>query len=304
MSCSCKNNFVISADISDSHITAAIVDLNKKVIIDHTHTRLEVNFEGTSVEILETWAEALKQAVRKFDFPVYLIALAISGPFDYEHGISLIKGLHKYEAIYGLNIKRYLSEELNVKPENILLRNDAEAFLHGEVVAGAGAGYRKVIGITLGNSLGSAKSSLGVTKELNLGISKFNNSIVDDYLSIRFFIKRYFELTGKSVPNVKALAEIAENGGKEALLIFKVFTYNLCFFLKDFINAEKADVVVIGGNITQVSRLFFKPLIDEMAGYFEDVEIKIAQLDKDSALIGAAAAFDVRKDQSTVSVLI
>jgi hypothetical protein len=56
---------------------------------------------------------------------------------------------------------------------------------------------------------------------------------------------------------VKALAKIAEDGDKNALLIFKIFTYNLCFFLKDFINTEKADAVVIGGNITKVSRLFF-----------------------------------------------
>jgi glucokinase len=97
---------------------------------------------------------------------------------------------------------------------------------------------------------------------------------------------------------VKALAKIAEDGDKNALLIFKIFTYNLCFFLKDFINTEKADAVVIGGNITTVSRLFFKTLIWEMAGYFEDVNIKIARLDDDSALIGAAAAFDINQRQN------
>jgi predicted NBD/HSP70 family sugar kinase len=91
-----KNNFVISGDIGGTHITAAVIDLGKKMIIEDTRTRVNVNSQGTATEILKSWSAALTQAYGKFGSPVQQVALAMPGPFDYEKGISLIKDLHKY----------------------------------------------------------------------------------------------------------------------------------------------------------------------------------------------------------------
>lgn len=117
------------------------------MIIEDTRTRLTVDSRGTATEILKTWAEALTQAYEKFGSPAQQVALAMPGPFDYENGISRIKDLHKYEAIYGLNIKLYLSEELRIDAADILFRNDAEAFLQGEVVAGQAPAPVRFLGL-------------------------------------------------------------------------------------------------------------------------------------------------------------
>jgi len=220
-----------------------------------------------------------------------MIAMAMPGPFDYKNGISWIHGLDKYEAIYGLNIKQYLATALGIDPENIVFRNDAEAFLHGEVFAGAGLGYKKIIGITLGTGLGSAQSTDGITADVNRGSSKFGDTIADDYMTTRWFVKRYHELTGKTVANVKELALVADTD-VNVQHVFKEFTGNLVLFLKDFINDERPELLIIGGNIAKASKLFLPSLQFQLAAYFDDIEIKIAELGEDSSIMGAAASFD------------
>ncbi|MEO6521778.1 MAG: ROK family protein [Mucilaginibacter sp.] len=286
-----NNKHIISADIGGSHITAAIVDLTSKCIVEHTRTRLSVDSGGTWANILDTWANGLKETLAKFNIPVDMIAMAMPGPFDYKHGISWIRGLDKYEAIYGLNIKQYLATELNIDLENILFRNDAEAFLHGEVFAGAGLGFKKIIGITLGTGLGSACSKDGITVDANRGSFKFGDTIADDYMSTRWFLKRYHQLTGVAMPNVKELAAIAYTD-VNAQQVFEEFTANLVLFLKDFINEERPELLVIGGNVAKASKLFLPALKFELAAYFDYIDIKIAELGEDSSIMGAAAAFD------------
>lgn len=286
-----NNKYILSADIGGSHITTAIVDLTGKSIVEHTRTRLSVDSNGTWAKILGTWAEGIKETLNKFHLPVDMIAMAMPGPFDYKNGISYIRGLGKYEDIYGLNIKLYLATRLNIKPENILFRNDAEAFLHGEVFAGAGLGYKKVIGITLGTGLGSAKSCDGITTDVNRGSNQFGDSIADNYMSTRWFVKRYRQLTGQTVANVKELALIADTD-TAVQQIFKEFTDNLVLFLKDFINDEKPELLIIGGNITKAFRLFLPSLQFQLAAWFDEMKIKIAELGEDSSIMGAAASFD------------
>ncbi|QEM07171.1 ROK family protein [Mucilaginibacter rubeus] len=285
-----KNNYVISADIGGTHITAAVVDLEKKIIIEDTRTRISVDSQGAATEILENWSSALIQACQKFGSPAHQVALAMPGPFDYKNGISLIKDLHKYEAIYGLNIKSYLSEVLKIEAEDVLFRNDAEAFLQGEVLAGAGTGFRKVLGITLGTGFGSALSFDGITKDLNLGSEPYQDSIADDYFSTRWFLRQYYELTGLSVSGVSGLTSMVKHN-PVVTDIFEEFTANLSLFLKHIIRAEKPDVIVIGGNIAKASNLFLNGLIDQLAGYVENVKIRMALLGEDAALMGAAAGF-------------
>ncbi|WEA00521.1 ROK family protein [Mucilaginibacter sp. SJ] len=289
-----KNNYVISADIGGTHITAAVIDLEKKMIIEDTRTRLTVDSQGTAAEILKSWAEALTQAYEKFGSLVQQVALAMPGPFDYENGISLIKDLHKYEAIYGLNIKLYLSEELRIDAADILFRNDAEAFLQGEVVAGAGTGSRKALGLTLGTGFGSALSVDGIVKDLNLGGEPYKESIADDYFSTRWFLRRYREITGLSTTGVSALISMSKHSAV-VMNIFDEFTVNLSLFLRDIIQTEAPDVIVIGGNIAKASGMFVDELISRLTAYAESLKIKLALLGEDAALMGAAAAFDSRR---------
>ncbi|HNC13901.1 MAG TPA: ROK family protein, partial [Cyclobacteriaceae bacterium] len=219
------------------------------------------------------------------------IGIAMPGPFDYANGISLIKGLDKYEALYKLNVKQILSQRLSISPNAILMMNDAACFLRGEVYYGAAKGYQDVIGITLGTGTGSAMHHHGVTHDANLGPAPFMDSIADEYFSTRWFVKRYQEVSGQSVKDVKALADLypSDANVKE---IFKEFVKNLAVFLEGFVNAEKPQVIVMGGNIAQCSSLFLNDLTAQLAARNITIPIVRAELGEEAAILGAASLFE------------
>lgn len=279
-------HYVTCADIGGSHITAAVMNMNDKTIVDQSFVRLEVNSKGTAANIISTWIEALKKANVGAGLQITHAALAMPGPFDYENGISYIRGLNKYEAIYGLNVKQLLAEELRIDPENIKFRNDAEATIAGEVLAGAGVSYQNVMGVTLGTGFGSAQFTDGFSRDLNLGSRLFKDALADDYLSTRWFLKRHYELTGMPLTGgVKALAAIAD-GNNTARDIFREFALNMSAFLTEPVFMIKPEVIIMCGNIAKASP-FFLPLLKRRL----KCNIKLALLGEQAALIGAAALF-------------
>jgi glucokinase len=226
----------------------------------------------------------------KMQEPATQIGFALPGPFDYHKGVSLIKNLHKYDALYGLNIKELLAAGLGMDTKGIRMRNDTEAYLAGEVMSGAARGYSKAIGITMGTGLGSAKSMDGITEDVNRGSSPFGNSIADDYLSTRWFVKRYREYSGHTIHGVKELLERREGSDKETVsMILDEFYANLALFIGAFIEAENPDVVVIGGNIAEAYDLFYPPLMKLLNGQMGKAVFKKAKLGEDAALIGAVS---------------
>jgi len=286
-----KNSFMISADIGGSHITAAIIDVNHKVVLNEMRTRTYVDCHGSADEILTTWAAALNEVRKKSGKFIDKLSLAMPGPFDYVAGISFITGLHKYESLYGLNIKTYMSAALNIDAANIRFRNDAEAFLHGEIVAGAGRGFNKVLGFTLGTGMGSALSNNGITLDANLGSLPFAESIADDYFSTRWFLKQYHQSTGLQCSHVKELKKLA-GSDERAAGVFKTFAENFAGFIKKSIVQEKPDLILLGGNISKAQSLFLEPLKALLAPYIDPQYIIIGTLEEDAALIGAAFTFE------------
>ncbi len=280
----------IGVDIGGTHITAALVDLDSRKVLPGTRLRQAVDAHADAGTILDTWCSAISKVRSPWPGGTRQLGFAMPGPFDYENGISLIRNLHKYEALYGLNVKELLAERLAIDKAGIMMRNDTEAFLAGECMSGAARGYAKVIGITMGTGLGSAKSEGGLTQDVNLGSSAFHDSIADDYLSTRWFVKRYRECCGDTIHGVKELLELRGGPNKKAVEeILEEFYRNLALFLQAFIAAEVPDVVVIGGNIAGAWELFYPPLMQLLNGYSGNIAFRKAQLGEDAALVGAVS---------------
>jgi glucokinase len=282
--------FAVGVDIGGSHITTAIIDLVNRCVVNGSESRAPVNAQAAADEILNVWFDTIECSVQKAPVPIQRIGIAMPGPFDYTGGVSLIKNMHKYDALYGLNIKNILAKRLHVAPSDIQIRNDAEAFLAGEVMGGAARGYDHIVGITLGTGLGSAKSHFAVTEDVNLGSSLFKEGIAEDYISTRWFVKRYKELTGQRILGVKETLERGEGDAIVAQLVHE-FSENLALFLQDFIRTEKAEIVVIGGNIANAFDLFYPLVRSLLRKDFDHVIIKKASLGEAAALIGAAGCW-------------
>lgn len=286
-----KDSVVLGIDIGGSHLTAALVDEATRKFVPDSYLRVRVNSKGTAEEILGIWTKAIEDTFQAYPVANKRIGIAMPGPFDYANGISLIKGLDKYEALYKRNVKQILSQRLSISPASILMMNDAACFLRGEVYYGAARGYQDVIGITLGTGTGSAMHHNGVTHDANLGPAPFMDSIADEYFSTRWFVKRYRELTGTTVKDVKALTDLYQTDAN-VKTIFAEFVKNLVVFLEGFVKAEKPQVIVMGGNIAQCSDLFLSDLTAQLATRAITVPIVRAELGEEAAILGAASLFE------------
>lgn len=284
-----RSEFVLAADVGGTHITAAMIDITNRNIISPSLVRTHVESNGSADEIIQAWSRCMLTA--KGDFDTLKFCLAMPGPFDYDEGISLMKGQGKYDALYGLNVKDLLAVAMKTEAAQIFAENDAACFLQGEVFAGcATEGFEKVIGVTLGTGLGTAVYEKGRSHSADLWSHPFYDSIAEDYLSTRWFVQRYEQLTGKKIPGVKQIAEEAK-ANAIAQSIFKEFGKNLATFLNYFIEKEKAEAVVIGGNIANAFELFKEDMEEDIFKKFPSVQIKKSLLGEQGALFGAAGSW-------------
>jgi glucokinase len=274
----------IGVDIGGSHITAAHIDaVDFKIIKDSLIRERVASMEGADV-IIKAWVDALTPLIISSGDEQIHIGIAMPGPFDYEKGISLMKGTKKYDSLYEMNVLEILSEKLGIPQSNILFRNDAESFLHGELASGAVAGEKRAVGITLGTGLGSASNCQGKTVDSDRAFIPFKDSIAEEYISTRWFSNRYKELTGKEIKDVIAMLATEDQAVKDQ--IFEEFGENLALFLNDFIEQEQPTVVVIGGNIAKTWEYFIPIVLKHLKN--KEVVLKQSTMWEDAALVGAA----------------
>ncbi len=280
---------IAGADIGGSHITVALIDISTRKIVKNTRRRKAINSGKNAEEILNSWSAVMLDSFKAANIKPSKIGIAMPGPFDYVNGISYIRDQNKYDALYGLNVKEKLAEKLEIGVSDILIVNDAACFLQGEVFSGSGQGFNRIIGLTLGTGLGSARCFDGETVDANLWCSEYKDGIAEDYLSTRWFLKRYKELSGHAVKDVK---ELVSKGREDPLVqdVFDEFGSNLADFLNPYIIKEELQLAILGGNISLASAYFsetFKRALDQAD---IEIEINMAELGENAALIGAASS--------------
>ena len=283
------SHYILVADVGGSHITVGVCDLETDNIVDDATLIVEVDSKGSANEILNTWGHALQQVLDKnYSITFSGLSVAMPGPFDYQNGISYITGLKKYEALYGMDIRQFFADLLGINSQLVRFRNDAESTIAGEILAGAGKGFQRIMGVTLGTGFGSAYCQNGVTKDINLGSEPFKDSIADDHLSTRWFLKRYKEITGTELTGgVKQLADLARDSNI-ARDIFREFALNMADFLREPVQQLEPDVLIVCGNIAKAAEFF----LPHLAKALSNLTIELARLDENAPLIGAAAMFD------------
>jgi glucokinase len=276
----------IGIDIGGSHITAAVVNRTTGNIDPTSLRRTHVTSHSSADTILACWAETIRSTMGAALQSSCQIGIAMPGPFDYENGICWMKNVNKYDHLYGLDIRQELAKRLDIPPSQISFRNDAEAFLAGEMVFGAGRGFSKGLGITLGTGLGTSLFERGNAYDLALGINHpLHKGVAEDYISTRWFIKRYTQLTQDTIAGVKELAG-AYKTNPAARQTFDEFAQNLSVVMEQFVALYQPDVIVFGGNIAQSSELFF-PVVD--ARLMGQVTLRQSVLNEYAALMGSVS---------------
>src|SRR5688500_5781228 len=103
-----KESLVAGVDIGGSHITVALINKDSHEILDHSWRRFNIDYGAAASTIIAEWSAAIKESLKSHNLKTSNLGIAMPGPFDYEIGICLIQQQHKYDALYGLNIKMLL----------------------------------------------------------------------------------------------------------------------------------------------------------------------------------------------------
>lgn len=294
-------HIAIGADIGGSHITCAAIDLSSGKILRNTLTEKPVNNKAAANVIIDVWSGALKEALSKVPSgDVKGIGFAMPGPFDYVKGISYIKGVAKYENLYGFNITDAVSSALRV-PEGFLIRfmNDASAFAVGEAWAGSAKDYTRSLSITLGTGFGSAfiadKIPIVDGSEVpRIGCVyhlPYKEGIADDYFSTRWFVREYKRITGRELSGVKELAGLASTD-KVVKDLFTQFGDESALFLSPWLKKFRAEILVIGGNISHAYDLFSEVFEARLRKENWNGRVALSELKEDAALLGSAYLLD------------
>lgn len=294
-------NLAIGVDIGGSHITCSAVDLQSGKILKETLAEREVNNQAQASFIINTWSDALSESLSRIP-PEYIkgIGFAMPGPFDYVKGICYIRGVAKYENLYGFNISDAISSSLDV-PEGFLIRfmNDVSAFAVGEAVVGKASGFKRSMSVTLGTGFGSAFISDRIPVVDGPEVPKlgcvyhlpYKDGIADDYFSTRWFIGNYKSLTGRELKGVKELSELYSSDSNVREL-FEIFANALAIFLAPWLLKFKAEILVIGGNISHAYNLFGSRFEAQLRKEKCSCKVALSELKEDAALFGSAWLLD------------
>lgn len=296
-----KETYVIGVDIGGTHISAAVVAMNQKKLLEDTYATSHVaNMESQDV-ILETWASTLNKTLESVKgLPLLGIAFAMPGPFDYAKGVAKYPEGFKYGALYGADIEQKLTPLLNQASSlGIRFLNDATSFAVGEAWLAEAEGYKKQLCVTLGTGLGAGfiENGIPVTSGNTVppnGILwniPYKDGIADDYFSTRGCVNAYTETTGKTVKGVKELAN-AFDDDPNAKQVLETFGHDLGDFLVPRLKNFNADALVLGGNISKAYFCFGNALQQVFNTNELSISIRISEHMEKGAIIGCTRLFD------------
>jgi len=280
------SNLILCIDIGGTHITAAVLDRQSMSLHKGALAHEQVDSQGAKENILLEWDRAIAGVLHRAGGKMQAVFVSIPGPFDYEQGICLMDGMHKYQSLLHMDVKSYFADRYSFRPERVFFFNDALAFLLGEVYH-----YRwrdkTVVGLTLGTGLGSALYSPLELKDLNYGSADFRDGIAEDYISTRGVLDFLSTQTDYRFKNVKEVVH-KEGKEKERTAAFTFLTDALLDFIRMYITPLNPDVIVLGGSIAKAHELFLKELEQG-----QSIPVKIASMDEMNLFLGMASTWNL-----------
>ncbi len=249
---------VLAFDVGGSHVASAVCsgsDFHLGPVASAPHSTTHTS--DAFVDLLYELGTKARAGLNETDGHDQISGamLAVPGPFDLLAGVSLMR--HKLPYLYGVDLRQALAARFGLQPAQVRFLNDADAYLLGEVGAGAARGFRRAIGLTLGTGIGSAFAIDGNLVTEGPGVPKggeiwnlpYRGGIVEDFVSSRAIVGNYERRTGKKREVVDlAAASLSDPAAKQAFVEFgDHLGIIICTLLADF----RAEVIVLGGGISR-----------------------------------------------------
>ncbi|MEI9967988.1 MAG: ROK family protein [Terracidiphilus sp.] len=280
---------VLAFDVGGSHVASAVCwgsDFHLGPVASAPHSATHTS--DVFVDLLYELGTKARTGLDSINGAM----LAVPGPFDLQAGVSLMR--HKLPYLYGVDLREALAARFGLQPAQVRFLNDADAYLLGEVGAGAARGFRRAIGLTLGTGIGSAFAIDGNLVTEGPGVPSggeiwnlpYRGGIVEDFVSSRAIVVNYERRTGKKCEVVDlAAAAPSDPAAQQAFVEFGDHLGTIiCTLLVEF----RADVIVLGGGISRSADLFL-PSVKAHIGD-SPVQLRVSELKDKAALVGCGVA--------------
>ncbi len=313
----------IGIDLGGTNIKVGVVDENYNII---GRSNIKTNLPRPAEEIVDSIVEGVKlacEAAKISVSDVNSIGIGTPGTANRNTGVVL------YSCNLGFNnfeLGGMLSKKLGTE---VFVENDANAAAFGEVVNGAGKGYKDVVVITLGTGVGGGiiidgKIYTGFNfcgAELGHSVIEYNGrqcgcgrkGCFEAYSSATALINftkeameadkntKMWEIAG-SIDGVdgKTAFDGFRAGDKTATEVVNKYISYLGCGLTKVVNIFQPEVLLIGGGICKEGENLTKPLLEYIAkeSYCIDpncsTKLDIAKLGNDAGIIGAAYLYTLK----------
>ena len=182
-----------------------------------------------------------------------------------------------------LNQRDFLFDIQKLLQREVRIANDADCFALSEAIDGAAAGKRAVFGVILGTGVGggividqrllagpnaiagewghnplpvaapktASQQSRGSSRSCYCG----RCDCIETYLSGPGLALSYFDISARQASGEEIVA-LAESGDKEAAGVLEIYCQQLAISLAQVLNILDPDVIVLGGGLSKISRLY------------------------------------------------
>lgn len=232
--------------------------------------------------ILNRLAECADAALDLAGRDVSGLAIAICGPFDLDAGESRMRGVHKFESIYGIDLRAALRERSTVAGLPVRFARDAESAGTGEALDGAGRDVDRVLTMTIGTGLGTCLTDHALPIEFVSGFGVEHLAMretpwgrADDVLSARGLATRL------GVETTELPVAVDDTSNED---VISDHGHRLGEFLAPVVDEFDAHLVVIGGGLSAAFDRF-GPALQSAIGA---TPVRAALLGPAGPLLGAA----------------
>lgn len=246
-------------------------------------------------ELMAVIAKTIKSMVA--DSPDYFlrgVGVGAPGPLDDKH--EKVMETPNTPIIQNYPLVERLQQHFDVP---VKMNNDANVFVLGEAIAGAGRGEAYVYGITLGTGYGHGfvwdgkilSGAHGTATEY--GLAPYNEGTFEDYVSGSALERSYARLSGKNQSGVQ-IFELAKAGNAHALTAWSLLGRSIGHSLVYVNHLLDPGIIVIGGSLAAGFDFFITSLREVVDSHlFENqrnrLRIEPAELGDAAPVIGAAS---------------
>ncbi|MCH5323838.1 MAG: ROK family glucokinase [Eubacterium sp.] len=315
----------IGIDLGGTNIKAGVVADDCRIV---GRSNIKTNLPRPAEDIADSIAEAVKQAIadssEEID-KINSIGMGTPGVADRNSGIVLYSNNLGFE---NTPLGGMLKERLGT---DIYVENDANVAAYGEVLGGAGQGYKNVVVVTLGTGVGGGIIIDGEIytgfnfcgAELGHTVIEYNGrqcscgrkGCFEAYSSATALItatkkamredknSRMWAIADNSLDNVdgKTAFDAMRAGDETGTAVVNEYINYLGCGLVNIVNTFQPEMLLIGGGICKEGDYLIKPLeeIIKRESYCINPErstvLATAKLGNDAGIVGAANLYRLSK---------